>query len=341
MNKSEFSERLYKMRTDKGLSQKELGDLLGVSNKAISKWENGEAMPKTETMLKLAEIMNIDGNELLGISSANTADESYEKEIDRLKTENLALKNKIDNQSKRKKRNLITACIVFAAFIVILAAVFAASRVKADKKPDIPKAGQKNTVIIFNNSEFVPCSERENALLDCNSVLSSSDENKNAAFVSSDKTKTAVSVDCSTSYKIIRLRARQGNYYYIESGLSVSVSNENISFIYISGGSIANNGYNLNTGYINQYYKGNADSDKMIKAFCDYYNGLSSPVDKKVTELYLGNNGKTVKVGFADGFLPEIKIGEFFEGNNRLYFYNYADGSAYEAGEELNDFVNG
>ena len=57
MDKNEFSERLLKLRREKGLSQKELGDLLGVSNKAISKWENGESMPKTETMLKLAELL--------------------------------------------------------------------------------------------------------------------------------------------------------------------------------------------------------------------------------------------------------------------------------------------
>ena len=84
MDKNEFSERLLKLRREKGLSQKELGDLLDVSNKAISKWENGEAMPKTETMLKLAELLGIYGNELLGIYSAPEPDESFTKELDRL-----------------------------------------------------------------------------------------------------------------------------------------------------------------------------------------------------------------------------------------------------------------
>ena len=37
-------------RKQKNLSQKELGDLLNVSNKAVSKWENGEATPRPETL---------------------------------------------------------------------------------------------------------------------------------------------------------------------------------------------------------------------------------------------------------------------------------------------------
>lgn len=67
MDNFEFANRIVELRKQKGLSQKELGDMLGVSNKAVSKWENGESMPKLSTMLKLAEIMGIDGNEIIGL----------------------------------------------------------------------------------------------------------------------------------------------------------------------------------------------------------------------------------------------------------------------------------
>ncbi|MFQ8958404.1 MAG: helix-turn-helix domain-containing protein [Eubacterium sp.] len=40
-------------RKQKNLSQKELGDLLNISNKAVSKWENGETTPRSETLIKL------------------------------------------------------------------------------------------------------------------------------------------------------------------------------------------------------------------------------------------------------------------------------------------------
>ncbi len=61
----ELSNRIYELRTKKGLSQKELGAILGVSNKAVSKWETGTALPKTETLIKLAEVFEISTEELL------------------------------------------------------------------------------------------------------------------------------------------------------------------------------------------------------------------------------------------------------------------------------------
>ncbi|MBQ8753130.1 MAG: helix-turn-helix transcriptional regulator, partial [Clostridia bacterium] len=47
MNDYDFGERLYRLRREKGLTQAELGALLGVSSKAVSKWENGVAYPRT------------------------------------------------------------------------------------------------------------------------------------------------------------------------------------------------------------------------------------------------------------------------------------------------------
>lgn len=38
---------INEMRKEKGLTQKQLADEIGVSDKAISKWENGRGMPDT------------------------------------------------------------------------------------------------------------------------------------------------------------------------------------------------------------------------------------------------------------------------------------------------------
>ncbi len=65
----ELSNRIYELRTQKGLSQKELGAILGVSNKAVSKWETGTAIPKTETLIKLAEVFEISTEELINVVS--------------------------------------------------------------------------------------------------------------------------------------------------------------------------------------------------------------------------------------------------------------------------------
>lgn len=48
-----------------GLSQYQLGALVGVSDKAVSKWENGVSKPRTAIMLKLSEVLEISVDELL------------------------------------------------------------------------------------------------------------------------------------------------------------------------------------------------------------------------------------------------------------------------------------
>ncbi len=50
----EFSEKIRFLRKKNQLSQEELGKKVGVSNRAVSKWENGESMPSTETLLSIA-----------------------------------------------------------------------------------------------------------------------------------------------------------------------------------------------------------------------------------------------------------------------------------------------
>lgn len=65
MNDYKFGNFLYERRTAKGLSQAELGSMLGVSNKAVSKWESGAAKPQTAKLIRLAEILEVTVEELL------------------------------------------------------------------------------------------------------------------------------------------------------------------------------------------------------------------------------------------------------------------------------------
>ncbi len=60
-----FGEHLRRLRETKGLSQFQLGKLVGVSDKAVSKWENGYAKPKGSLILKLSEILSVSVEQLL------------------------------------------------------------------------------------------------------------------------------------------------------------------------------------------------------------------------------------------------------------------------------------
>jgi len=65
MRDYKFGTRIYNLRKGKGLSQSELGNLVGVSNKAVSKWETGEAKPAIPQLIKLSKIFDVSMDEIL------------------------------------------------------------------------------------------------------------------------------------------------------------------------------------------------------------------------------------------------------------------------------------
>lgn len=54
-----LGERIYHLRTEKGMSQGDLADALSVSRQSVSKWETGSATPDLEKLLKLSQLFDI------------------------------------------------------------------------------------------------------------------------------------------------------------------------------------------------------------------------------------------------------------------------------------------
>ena len=59
MNKEKTGKIIRQARINKGYTQSELGDLIGVSNKAISRWENGETFPDIGVIEPLAQMLEL------------------------------------------------------------------------------------------------------------------------------------------------------------------------------------------------------------------------------------------------------------------------------------------
>ena len=68
MNNYRFGEYLTKLRRNKGYSQFQLGKLLGVTDRAVSKWENGAAIPRMKVCRKMAAILDVDVYSLLDLA---------------------------------------------------------------------------------------------------------------------------------------------------------------------------------------------------------------------------------------------------------------------------------
>lgn len=60
-----FGKAISRLRKEKRLTQKELAEKVGVSDKAVSRWETGKNYPDIETLQRLAEVFDVSVNDLL------------------------------------------------------------------------------------------------------------------------------------------------------------------------------------------------------------------------------------------------------------------------------------
>ncbi len=77
MKANETGELLKALRKTKGMTQEELGDFLNVSNKTVSKWENGLGLPEISTLLVLADFYKISVDDLLRGSKKKNQQSDY------------------------------------------------------------------------------------------------------------------------------------------------------------------------------------------------------------------------------------------------------------------------
>ena len=62
-----FGERIYELRLQKKLTQKELGEAIGLTHKSISTIESGLRMTTLEKLVLLAKFFNVSTDYLLGL----------------------------------------------------------------------------------------------------------------------------------------------------------------------------------------------------------------------------------------------------------------------------------
>ncbi len=62
-----IGERIKELRTDRGISQRELGKAIGVSQKAVDYWERGVNEPKASYITLLANYFEVSADYLLGL----------------------------------------------------------------------------------------------------------------------------------------------------------------------------------------------------------------------------------------------------------------------------------
>ncbi len=120
MDQIKIGKFIASCRKDQDMTQAALAEKLGISDRAVSKWETGKSMPDTGIMLELCDLLKINVNELL--SGEKIMTEIYNKKAE----ENLlAMRKEVEEKNRQMLRT--EYWIAFPAVIAGLVMVFVAS----------------------------------------------------------------------------------------------------------------------------------------------------------------------------------------------------------------------
>lgn len=129
MDQIKIGKFIAQCRNEKGLTQETLGEKLGVSNKTISRWENGHYLPDIEMMQLLSKEFNVSINELISgekLIAENYREKAEENLIEALENSSFTLKDKIAFYEKKWLKEHVSSIVlnIVAWIAVIIALIF-------------------------------------------------------------------------------------------------------------------------------------------------------------------------------------------------------------------------
>lgn len=116
---------LAELRHERHLTQEELGEKLGVTNKTVSRWENGNYMPPVEMLMEISSLYSVSINEILSGKRLEKTEIAQAADINLTAalSDSFSLRERIDYFRKKWIKEHIFSLIIQA---VILAAMSAA-----------------------------------------------------------------------------------------------------------------------------------------------------------------------------------------------------------------------
>lgn len=130
-----LGQRIQELRKQMGISQERMGELLGVSRQAVSKWEGDNGIPELDTLIAMSRIFGITVGQLLGVEDAaapededkkhsegKTDEERLEAILDRY-AEEIAAEKKEQSWLKRWGLDLSVAIVAVVVVIVLFSQI--------------------------------------------------------------------------------------------------------------------------------------------------------------------------------------------------------------------------
>ena len=119
MDQLKIGRFIAECRKDAGLTQKQLAEKLNITDRAVSKWETGKALPDSSIMLELCLILKITVNDLL--SGEVITMDNYNKELENRLIEMVKQKEESDKRLLNMEIVVGVICIVFMLTLTVIA----------------------------------------------------------------------------------------------------------------------------------------------------------------------------------------------------------------------------
>lgn len=114
MDQVKVGKYIYDKRKELGLTQKELAEKIGVTDKSVSKWERGDGLPDVSRLSPLCETLNVTINELI-------AGEDLSEEALTQKTEENIIELIKENENRKSSNKLMVILgVILAVFALCL-----------------------------------------------------------------------------------------------------------------------------------------------------------------------------------------------------------------------------
>lgn len=113
-----FHERLKILREEKGFTQQHLAEVLNLTSGAVSHYENGTNEPTIDTLIRMADVLNVSVDYLVGNTNANLPPNEMKKPFCKGVSTDTLIQRAIQlDPSHRQELNYILKCIEIEQFI--------------------------------------------------------------------------------------------------------------------------------------------------------------------------------------------------------------------------------
>ena len=207
----EIGNFICQLRNEKGYTQKELGTLLGVTDKAVSKWENGASLPRKDVLRRLAAILGCTQEELLQGKRIEKTDQNASKPYAITPETEIGARNRrpggLTEEIKRTRAILWKIGLCVLAILALLTGIF---------------GFQKG---LWNGSEFFRASE------------------KDGKRVYSGRSGDSVTIRMKGEQDELELRSKEGNSARLQFRTSESGEAQSLTILSSDGAPILSRSY--------------------------------------------------------------------------------------------------